>query len=60
MYLSIVELEDQLDFVALDILCLDLRGNPLLIRVGLPSPCADIVEMRHFEREMERCSPGLS
>ena len=60
LYLSVVELKDQLDLVALDILCLDFRGNPLLIWIGLPSPCADIVEMCHLGREMERCSPELT
>ena len=42
-YLSVGQLEDQLDLVSVHNLLLDLRGNPSLCGIRLPGPSANIV-----------------
>ena len=46
-HLAVLQLEDQLDLVAVDLLLRDLRGHPALGRVGLPCPRPNVVDVRH-------------
>lgn len=46
-YLSILQLEDQLDLLSIDQFLLELRCDPALRRIGLPGPCPDLKDVRH-------------
>jgi len=46
-HLAILQLKYQLHFLSIHQLLLDLGGHPALRRVGLPGPCADLVNVRH-------------
>lgn len=46
-HLAIRKLKDQLDLVPLNLLGLDLRGNPSFRGIGLPRPRPDIIAVCH-------------
>lgn len=46
-YIAVEKLENQGDFVPLDFLRLDLRGNPSLCDVWLPGSGPNIIIVRH-------------
>lgn len=46
-YLSIFKLKDELHFITIHQLLLDLRGNPSLRGIRLPGPRSNLVDMRH-------------
>jgi hypothetical protein len=53
-YLAILQLEDELDLVALNLLVDKLRGHPAVGRVGLPGPGAIFVDVCHVGRRVPR------